>query len=91
MALAASLNRWATGVMTCQKLVATQLYRQLAVKEDGFGIEPEVAAGLVLRGARIHEVPVPYRARRREEGKTLTALDGLRILRTLLHCRLRGG
>jgi hypothetical protein len=46
-----------------------------------------VAAGLVLRGARIHEVPVPYGARRREEGKKLTALGGLRVLR----CRLRGG
>jgi dolichol-phosphate hexosyltransferase len=77
--------------MTCQKLMATELYRQLAVREDGFSIEPEVAAGLVLRGARIHEVPVPYRARRREEGKKLTALDGLRVLRTLLRCRLRGG
>ena len=39
--------------MTCQELMATGLYRQLAVGEDGFGIEPEVAAALVLRGARI--------------------------------------
>jgi hypothetical protein len=78
-------------LMTCQKLMATELYRQLAVREDGFSIEPEVAAGLVLRGARIHEVAVPYRARRGEEGKKLTALDGLRVLRTLLRCRLRGG
>ena len=77
--------------MTCQKLMATELYRQLAVRKDGFGVEPEVAAGLLLRGARIHEVPVPYRARRREEGKKLTAVGGLRVLRTLLRCRLRGG
>jgi hypothetical protein len=77
--------------MTCQKLMATELYRQLAVREDGFALEPDVAAGLVLRGARIHEVPVPYRARRREEGKNLMALNGLRVLRTLLRCRLRGG
>jgi hypothetical protein len=46
-----------------------------------------VAAGLVLRGAPIHEVPVPYGARRREEGKKLTALGGPRVVR----CRLRGG
>jgi dolichol-phosphate hexosyltransferase len=92
VALAASplFNCWITDLMTCQKLT-TELYRQLAVREDGFGIQPEVAAGLVLRGARIHDVPVPYRARRREEGKKLTALDGLRVLRTLLRCRLRGG
>ena len=92
-ALAASplFNCWITDLMTCQKLMATELYRQLAVRKDGFGVEPEVAAGLLLRGARIHEVPVPYRARRREEGKKVTAVGGLRVLRTLLRCRLRGG
>jgi hypothetical protein len=47
--------------MTCRKLMATELYRQVVVNEDGFGIQPEVAAGLVLRGARIYEVLVPYR------------------------------
>jgi hypothetical protein len=82
---------WITDLMTCPNLMATELYRQVVVNEDGFGIEPEVAAGLVLRGARIYEVPVPYRARGREEGKKLTALDGLLVLRTLLRCRLRGG
>jgi dolichol-phosphate hexosyltransferase len=76
--------------MICQKM-ATELYRQAGVNEDGSGIEPEVAAGLGLRGAGIYEVPVPYRARGREEGKKLTALDGLLVLCTLLHCRLRGG
>ena len=71
--------------------MATELYRQLAEGEDGSGIEPGMAAGLVLRGARIHEVPAPDGALRREEGKKLTALDGLRVRRTLLRCRLRGG
>jgi dolichol-phosphate hexosyltransferase len=90
VALAASplFNWWITDLM---KLMATELYRQLAVREDGFGIEPEVATGLVRRGARIDEVPVPYTARSREAGKKLTALEGLRVLRTLLHCRLTGG
>jgi hypothetical protein len=71
--------------------MATELFRRSAVRADGFGIEPEVAAGLVLRGGRIHEVPVPYRARRREGAKKLAALDGLRVLRTLLCCLPRGG
>ena len=84
-------NCWITDLMTCQKLIATDLYRQLAVREDGFGVEPAVAAGLLLRGARIHEVLAPYRARRREVGKKLTAVGGLRVLRTLPRCRLRGG
>jgi len=48
-------------------------------------------ASLRQTAEMIQEVPVPHRARRREEGKKLTALDGLRVLRTLLRCRLRGG
>ena len=40
------------------------------------------------RGVRVYEVPIVYRARSREEGKKLTALDGLRVLRTLLRCRI---
>jgi hypothetical protein len=39
-------------------------------------------------GERIYEVPISYAARSREEGKKLTALDGLRVLRTLFRCRL---
>jgi hypothetical protein len=33
-------------------------------------------------------VPITYKARSREEGKKLTALDGLRVLRTLVRCRI---
>ena len=46
----------------------------------------EAARGL-RAGERIYEVPISYSARSREEGKKLTALDGLRVLRTLLRCR----
>jgi Glycosyl transferase family 2 len=38
----------------------------------------------------IHEVPISYSARAREEGKKLEARDGLRVLRTLLRCRFDG-
>ena len=39
-------------------------------------------------GERIYEVPITYKARSRDEGKKLTALDGLRVLRTLVRCRV---
>ena len=48
----------------------------------------ETRARLLLRGVRIFEVPVVYRARTREEGKKLTAADGVRVVRTLIRCRL---
>jgi glycosyltransferase involved in cell wall biosynthesis len=81
-------NSWLSDIMTCQKVMRTDLLRSLRLREAGFGIEPEITARLLRERARVYEVPVVYRARRREEGKKLTALDGLRVLRTLVRCRL---
>jgi glycosyltransferase involved in cell wall biosynthesis len=74
-------------VMTCHKAMRTELFRSLALRERGFAIEPEIAARVLRAGERIYEVPIDYRARTREQGKKLTALDGLRVLRTLVRCR----
>ena len=51
----------------------------------------EITARLLQSGARIYEVPVVYAARTREEGKKLTGRDGLRVLQTLVRCRLEFG
>jgi dolichol-phosphate hexosyltransferase len=81
-------NCFISDVMTCQKAMRTELFRSLPLRERGFGVEPEIAARVLQAGERIYEVPVVYRARTREEGKKLTALDGLRVLRTLVRCRV---
>ena len=81
-------NCWISDVMTCHKAMSTELFRSLPLREPGFAIEPEIAARVLLAGERIYEVPITYRARSREEGKKLTALDGLRVLRTLIRCRV---
>jgi len=62
-----------------------------ALRTTGFEIEPEIAAELLLHGERIYEIPVSCRARTTDEGKKLTAKDGLRVLRALLRCRLAPG
>jgi glycosyltransferase involved in cell wall biosynthesis len=80
-------NCWISDVMTCHKAMSTELFRSLRLRERGFAIEPEIAARVLRSGERIYEVPISYSARSREEGKKLTALDGLRVLRTLLRCR----
>jgi glycosyltransferase involved in cell wall biosynthesis len=79
---------WISDVMTCHKAMRSDLFRSLRLRERGFGIEPEIAARVLRAGERIYEVPITYRARSREEGKKLTALDGLRVLRTLVRCRI---
>jgi glycosyltransferase involved in cell wall biosynthesis len=81
-------NCWISDVMTCHKAMRTDLFRSLPLQERGFAIEPEIAARVLRAGERIHEVPIHYRARSREAGKKLTATDGLRVLRTLVRCRV---
>ncbi len=82
-------NCWISDVMTCHKPMRTELFRSLRLKERGFAIEPEIAARVIQAGERIYEVPISYRARSREEGKKLTAVDGLRVLKTLIRCKVR--
>ena len=80
-------NVYLHDIMTCHKMLRTDVFRDLPLRSAGFSIEPEIAARLVQRGERIFEVPVHYRARSNEEGKKLTAVDGFRVLGTLLRCR----
>ncbi len=80
-------------IMTGYKAMRTELFRSLPLRENGFGIEPEIVAHLLRSGATIREVHVDYTPRARKDGKKLTMWDGVRVLRTLLRCRVdwRGG
>ena len=83
-------NVYLHDIMTCQKMIRTDLFRSLQLSSAGFAIEPEITARLVQHGEPIFEVPVHYRARSNEQGKKLTALDGFRVIATLLRCRFSG-
>jgi dolichol-phosphate hexosyltransferase len=81
-------NVYLRDLMTCHKAIRTDVFKSLPLEASGFTIEPEIAARLLQRGERIFEVPVKYRARGSNEGKKLTAVDGLRVVGTLLRCRV---
>ncbi len=80
-------NVYLHDIMTCHKMIRTDIFRSLPLRSAGFAIEPEITARLVQHRERIFEVPVHYRARATDEGKKLTAVDGFRVLGTLLRCR----
>jgi glycosyltransferase involved in cell wall biosynthesis len=90
--LAANLlfNVYLRDLMTCHKALRTDVFKALPLRARGFEIEPEIAARLLQRGERIFEVPVHYKARGSDEGKKLTAVDGVRVVATLLRCRFTG-
>jgi glycosyltransferase involved in cell wall biosynthesis len=81
-------NVYLRDLMTCHKAIRTDVFKSLPLHASGFAIEPEIAARLFQRGERIFEVPVHYKARGSDEGKKLTAMDGLRVVATLVRCRL---
>jgi hypothetical protein len=84
-------NVYLRDLMTCHKAIRTEVFRSLGLTESGFTIEPEITARLIQRGERIFEVPVHYKARGHDQGKKLTGRDGLRVVVTLIRCRLAGG
>jgi dolichol-phosphate hexosyltransferase len=83
-------NVYLRDLMTCHKMIRTDVFQSLPLQARGFDIEPEIAARLLNRGEQIFEVPVHYKARPHEAGKKLTSTDGFRVLRTLIRCRLDG-
>ncbi|MGZ8702926.1 MAG: glycosyltransferase family 2 protein, partial [Gaiellaceae bacterium] len=56
-------NVYIADLMTCHKVIRTELFRKLPLQARGFDIEPEIAARLLQRRERIYEIPVHYRAR----------------------------
>ncbi len=73
---------------TGYKVLRTELWKRLNLHGTRFDIEPEITARVLRLGYRIHEVPIHYYARSREEGKKLTWVDGIRALGTLIRMRV---
>ncbi len=92
MSLIASalFDRYITDAYTCYKFFTADRYRRLTLTADGFEIEAELTGGLLRDGARLHEIPITYTARSREEGKKIRPSDGVAGVLRLLRVRLRG-
>jgi glycosyltransferase involved in cell wall biosynthesis len=71
------------------KVLRSDLWRRLNLQGDRFDVEPDITARALRLGYHIHEVPIRYYARSRQEGKKLTWLDGVRALRALVQLRLK--
>jgi dolichol-phosphate hexosyltransferase len=83
-------NAYLSDLETCFKLMPLALYRDLDIREPGFGMEAEVAGKLLKRGIRPYEVAISYRARGREDGKKITWKDGVEALWILAKVRVKG-
>jgi glycosyltransferase involved in cell wall biosynthesis len=70
------------------KAFRSDIIKQLSLKSDRFGFEPEVTVKVAKLGCRIYEVPISYRGRTYAEGKKITWRDGLAALYCLVRYRL---
>ncbi len=66
-----------TDMNTCYKLFTKDMLKGIELRENGFLIEPEILIALVRKGYRIKEVNIRYKGRTYEEGKKITARDGI--------------
>jgi glycosyltransferase involved in cell wall biosynthesis len=77
-----------TDMETCYKAMKTSIAKQLVIKEQRFGLEPEMTARLARMKLRIYEVPISYYGRTYEEGKKITWKDGFSALRCIVKYNL---
>jgi glycosyltransferase involved in cell wall biosynthesis len=69
-----------TDMETCYKMIKADLLKDIEIRENRFGIEPEITARLAKTDARIYEVGISYYGRTYQEGKKIGWKDGMRAL-----------
>lgn len=69
-----------TDMMTCYKVFKRKAIQDIDIREDRFGIEPEIIAKIAARGLRIMEIGISYNARAYKEGKKIRFKDGIRAV-----------
>jgi hypothetical protein len=74
-----------TDMETCYKLIRASIAKSIVIKENRFGIEPEITAKLAkIPKIRIYEVGISYYGRTYEEGKKIGWKDGFRAIYCIL-------
>jgi glycosyltransferase involved in cell wall biosynthesis len=83
-------NTTLSDMETGYKAFRADVLHSLELREDGFGIEPELTAKVCKRKLRIYELPIAYYGRTYAEGKKITWHEGVKAIWVLLRVRLRG-
>lgn len=78
-----------TDMETCYKLFSRDVIQKLhpRLKQDRFGIEPEMTARVSRMGCRVFEMSISYDGRTYEQGKKIGVRDGFKAL----YCIVRYG
>ncbi len=77
-----------TDMECCYKVFKSNIIKEIDLKENRFGFEPEVTAKISKIDVRIYEVGVSYHGRRYSHGKKITWKDGFSALRCIFKYNL---
>jgi len=77
-----------TDEATAYKAFDAEVLRGIRLRCRRFEFCPEVTAKVLMKGERIHEVPVTFFARTVEEGKKIGWKDFFEAVWTMMRCRL---
>jgi glycosyltransferase involved in cell wall biosynthesis len=83
-------NTTLSDMETGYKAFRTEVLKSLELRENRFGIEPEITGKVCRRKLRIYELPISYYGRTHDEGKQITWRDGFRAVWVLFRVRLFG-
>lgn len=73
-----------TDMETCYKAFRRSVVDRLVIKENRFGVEPEITARIARMKCRVSEVGISYYGRTFREGKKIGWGDGLRAIWCIL-------
>jgi glycosyltransferase involved in cell wall biosynthesis len=76
-----------TDILTCYKVMHSEVARSLDLRCNGFDLDAEITCRLLRDGHRIVEVPVTYEPRGVDEGKKLSPSVGWSVLRAIVRVR----
>jgi glycosyltransferase involved in cell wall biosynthesis len=79
-----------TDMETCYKVFRREILQQLELREDRFGIEPEITTKVAQLGVRVYEVPISYNGRTYAEGKKIGIKDAFRAVYCIIHYGISG-
>jgi glycosyltransferase involved in cell wall biosynthesis len=81
-------NTTLSDMETGYKAFRSDVLRSLDLRENHFGLEPEITAKICKRRLRIYELPISYYGRTHAEGKKITWRDGFRAIWVLMRVRV---
>ena len=77
-----------TDMEVCYKVFKSCVLKDINLKENRFGFEPEITAKIAKKNIKIYEVGISYFGRKYSEGKKITWRDGFSAIRCIIKYNL---